>query len=451
MTTQSAVSATGSVSSTTSRRPRVTWASTIEAVPVVWAWRESGHGRIPAGSLSVMAGREGTGKSSCALWIAAQITRGTLPGTFYGRPRNVFYVAVEDSWQHTLVPRLIAAGADLSRVGRFDVIHGGDDEVTLSLPSDNDLLETAIKEHKVAAVVLDPLMSVMGAGIDTHKERDVRGALDPLAKIADRTGALILGIAHFGKSNSADPASLITGSGAFKNVPRTVFAFARDDAEEGTRVMSQVKNSLGRDDLPNLSYVIEAVDVPVAGGTSSVGRFMFTGQSVRSVDDIIRDSRTSATEEDHSEKHGAAQWLSDYLEQQGGQAPKKDIFKAARGEFAERTLQRAVQGSEFLVTSSGFPRTTTWSLAVAPPSDASSLESQSVGATGATVSDQGFHPDVLRSELRQFPQSRQSRQGSDTPQDGGVTAPMVPCDDCGDLVPEPGLCFECTVGSEVLA
>lgn len=317
MTAQSAVSATGLTASCPTRRPRVTWASTIDAVPVVWAWRESGQGRIPAGSLSVMAGREGTGKSSCALWIAAQITRGTLPGSFFGRPRNVFYVAVEDSWQHTLVPRLIAAGADLTRVGRFDVVQGGDDEVTLSLPSDNDLLEAAIKEHQVAAVVLDPLMSVMGAGIDTHKERDVRGALDPLAKIADRTGALILGIAHFGKSNSADPASLITGSGAFKNVPRTVFAFARDDAEDGTRVMTQVKNSLGRDDLPSLAYIIEAVDVPVAGGTSSVGRFTFTGESSKSVDDILRNDRASAAEENQSEKHGAAQWLSDYLEGQG--------------------------------------------------------------------------------------------------------------------------------------
>src|SRR5699024_3081841 len=47
-----------------SRRARITWASQIEPEPVVWAWRDGEHGRIPAGSLSVAAGREGTGKSS---------------------------------------------------------------------------------------------------------------------------------------------------------------------------------------------------------------------------------------------------------------------------------------------------------------------------------------------------------------------------------------------------
>ena len=71
--------------------------------------------------------------------------------------------------------------------------------------------------------------------------------------MADRTGSVFLGIAHFNKGNGTDAASLITGSGAFKNVPRSVFGFARDESDDnGGRVMSQVKNSLGRDDLHSL-------------------------------------------------------------------------------------------------------------------------------------------------------------------------------------------------------
>ena len=81
------------------RRARVTWACDIRIRPVVWAWTDNDEGRIPAGSLSIAAGREGTGKSSFGTWLAARITRGTLPGNLYGTLRRVLYVAVEDSWE----------------------------------------------------------------------------------------------------------------------------------------------------------------------------------------------------------------------------------------------------------------------------------------------------------------------------------------------------------------
>ena len=244
------------------RRARITWADQIKIRPVVWTWTDKGEGRIPAGTLCVAAGREGTGKSTFGIWLAAQITRGTLPGNLYGTPRRVLYVAIEDSWEHTLAPRLKAAGADLSMVGRFDVIEDTDEQVTLSLPADNELLEASIREHDVALVVPDPLMSVISERIDTHRTRDVRMALDPLAGIANRTGCLLLGIPHFNKNAGTDPSLLITGSGAFKDVPRSVLGFVRDaDAADGSRVMTQTKNNLGRDDLPSLRYLLERVEI----------------------------------------------------------------------------------------------------------------------------------------------------------------------------------------------
>ncbi|MGV0646719.1 AAA family ATPase [Mycolicibacterium sp. XJ2546] len=327
---------------TAARRARIMWASGIEPEPVVWAWEEGdGHGRIAAGSLSIGAGREGTGKSSYAIWLAANITRGTLPGSFYGTPRTVFYIAVEDSWKHTLVPRLIAAGADLSRIGRFEVVSTDDEELSLSLPHDNGLLEREIREHDAALVVIDPLMSVIGERIDTHREREVRSALDPLAKMADRTGAVIFGVAHFNKGSGTDAASLITGSGAFKNVPRSVFGFARDDADEdGGRVMSQVKNSLGRDDLPSLSYGIEAAEVRTRKGIATTGRFVFLGESERSVADVLRDSRTDPEEAD--ERRDAASWIKEYLIEHGGEAPAKEVIAAGQGVgYSVGTLKNA--------------------------------------------------------------------------------------------------------------
>ena len=309
------------------RHVRLTRASEIEPEPVVWAWEDNGHGRIPAGSLSIAAGREGTGKSSYGVYLAAQITKGQLPGSYYGTSRNVFYVAAEDSWRHTLVPRLIAAGADLDRVYRFDVITHEQEESTLSLPHDNILLEAKIRDEECALVVLDPLMSTVGDKIDTHRERDVRGVLDPIAKIADRTGALILGIAHFNKSNGTDPASLITGSGAFKNVPRSVFGFARDDhADSGDRIMTQVKNSLGRDDLPSWSYTIESAEIPTKKGPTTTGKFTFTGLSERTVTDALRDSHRDSDQLEM--RRDAATFIKNYLLEAGGSAPASEVIKA---------------------------------------------------------------------------------------------------------------------------
>ena len=343
----------------------MTWASDITPEPVLWAWEDDDrNGRIAAGTLAMAAGREGTGKSSAGVWLMARITTGTLPGAWFGTPRNVLYVAVEDSWRHTLVPRLMAAGADLSRVGRFDVLtETGDDGVTLSLPHDNDLLEAEVDRHSVALVTIDPLMSVIGAKVDTHRERDTRTALDPLAQLADRTGSVLLGIAHFNKGGGTDAASLITGSGAFKNVPRAVFGFARDDTDEGsTRVMTQVKNSLGRDDLPSLAYRLEGVEVPTPTGPAQTSRLVFEGNSERTVADLLRDARGG--DDERSDQDEAGTWLLDYLGGRGGEAPAGDVLKAGSGDgFAKHTLQRARRRVGVVTRKSGLQGGWVWALA----------------------------------------------------------------------------------------
>jgi len=187
------------------RRARITWAADIEPEPVTWAWiDDQGNGRVPLGVLAVGAGREGTGKSTFGSWLTARLTTGTLPGATFGTPRVVLICTIEESWKQTVVPRLIAAGADLDKVGRFDVVMDEDDELSLSLPHDLELLEGAITEHDAAMVVLDPLMSLISDRIDSHRSREVRTALDPLARMAERTGATLFGICHFNKSGGSD-------------------------------------------------------------------------------------------------------------------------------------------------------------------------------------------------------------------------------------------------------
>ncbi len=320
------------------RKLVLTRAADIEPEPVVWAWEDDGAGRIPAGSLGLAAGREGTGKSSFLIWMAARITTGTLPGSFTG-PRGVIYVAVEDSWKYTIVPRLMAAGADLKLVYRAEVQAVEGDTVSLSLPADNRLLEEAITANGISLVAVDPLMSAIGDGIDTHVNRQVRQALDPLARIADRTGAVFAGIAHFNKSIGTDASSLITASGAFKDVARFIFAFATD-AEDGTKVITQTKNSLGHSDLPSLAYRLIEATVPTAKGDARVGRFVMDGPSERTVQDILS---IQASGGDRDEKMRA----EDYLRKALAEGPRlaRDVEEEAREAYqiSKRTLDRARQ------------------------------------------------------------------------------------------------------------
>jgi hypothetical protein len=319
------------------RRLVLTPASQIEPEPVVWAWEDDGHGRMPAGSLGLAAGREGTGKSSFTIWLAAQSTRGLLPGAFYGRPRPVIYHAAEDSWKYTIVPRLTAAGADLGLVYRAEVqvIEEGD-AVLLRLPADNRLLEHAISDLGAALVVIDPLMSAISDTLDTHVNRQVRQALDPLAGIADRTGAAILGVAHFGKATNTDASSLITGSGAFKDVARFILAFATDP-QDGTCVITQTKNSLGRSDLCSLAYRIISAKVPTGKGDADVGRFVLDGPSRRSVHDIL----DALADGDGGAVARAEDYLRDALAK--GPQPSKDIEDEARNAhgISKKALERA--------------------------------------------------------------------------------------------------------------
>ena len=45
-----------------------------------------------------LGGREGVGKSTMCAHVAAQLTKGELPGDFYGTPKSVIIVSTEDDW-----------------------------------------------------------------------------------------------------------------------------------------------------------------------------------------------------------------------------------------------------------------------------------------------------------------------------------------------------------------
>jgi len=89
---------------------------TLGRVSFIWA------GLIPLGAMTMMAGEGGVGMMTLGVRVMSDVTRGTLSGEFFGRPRSVIMVAPEDGVEDVLRPRFEAAGADLSRVFFVDGI-----------------------------------------------------------------------------------------------------------------------------------------------------------------------------------------------------------------------------------------------------------------------------------------------------------------------------------------
>lgn len=340
------------------RRVLLTPASTIQVRPVHWLW----EGRAALGALTLCAGREGIGKSTLAYTLAASVTRGELEGRYSGNPKSVLVAATEDSWAHTIVPRLMAAGADLDRVFRIDVLAPRRDVPGLSLPRDLTALEAHVREQDVALILLDPLMSRLDGGLDTHKDSEVRQALEPLTALADRTGAAIIGLIHVNKGFSNDPLNLVMGSRAFTAVARSVVFVMSDPEDDQRRLLGTPKNNLGRTDLPTLTFTVKSARVAeTPEGPVFTGRLEWTGETDRSLQDALEgtgdtgDIRTAVDE--------AAAWLTDYLTEQGGQADRMSIEKAGRAAgHSIDALKRARKRLDITSSSYGFPRRTCWSL-----------------------------------------------------------------------------------------
>lgn len=325
-------------SSTESRHVVLHRASGIEPRPTTWTW----EGRIPTGSLALIAGPEGTGKSSCAYWIAAQLTLGGLPGVHQHNPRDVLIAATEDSWSRTIVPRLIAAGADLDRVWRVEVATSQGTGGYLTLPKDVHALAASAEQTNAALLLLDPIMSRLEASLDSHKDAETRQALEPISAVADRTGMSVVGLIHFNKSGSSDVLNNVMASKAFTAVARSVSTVIRDpDDETGrTRIFGTPKSNLGRDDLPLLPFELTEHSFPnAAGEVITTSRIEWLAAREGSVGDLMRQVREPS---DRSNAAEAAAWLLAYLDDHKGRALRVEVLEAGSAEgFGEELLKRA--------------------------------------------------------------------------------------------------------------
>lgn len=218
----------------------------MEAISWLWGlW-------LACGKLHILAGEAGTGKTTIALWLASILScGGRWPDGSKAEVGNVLIWSGEDDPKDTLVPRLRAAGADLSRVFIISGVQAGQDVRAFDPAKDMEgLLDAAQRIGNVKMLILDPIVNAVSG--DSHKNTEVRRGLQPVVDFGTRTGCAILGITHFSKGSvGRSPLERLVGSLAFGALARVVMVAAtRENAEDGqtSRVFMRAKSNIGPDD-----------------------------------------------------------------------------------------------------------------------------------------------------------------------------------------------------------
>jgi putative DNA primase/helicase len=183
-------------------------ASELQPEKLTWVW----PGRIPEGKLVLVGGPPGLGKSQLTAFIAATISNGgAWPcGEGSTAPGNVIMMSAEDGIEDTIIPRLIAAGANMDRIHIIASATkpDGTGRKTFSLKTDVDLLEAKAKEiGGVRLISVDPVSAYMG-GADGNGNVETREVLEPLADMANRLKIAVVAVTHLNKGGAGNQNAL---------------------------------------------------------------------------------------------------------------------------------------------------------------------------------------------------------------------------------------------------
>ncbi len=287
----------------------IVYLSDLQLRPVEWLWQD----RLAAGTLSMISGVSGSGKTWVALAIAAALSRGRDPFTCEElKPCTVLYASTEHDSSEVIHPRFATLNGDAAR---FVVLRGA-----VSTPS---VLEDALQRTHARLVILDPFPSLLGPGVDLQQPRGP--LLETLARLAEKHRCCILLIRHLEKRGPGRPANRGDRFSWISAALRTEFLAGTSPDAPAHPVLLQVKSNLGPLALP-LEYEID-----------EDGTFSWTGPSTLTMEDVLATRPTGAG---LPKRKFAGEWLRQYL-QKGCKTQATIENDAARDGVCIATLRRA--------------------------------------------------------------------------------------------------------------
>ena len=204
------------------------------------------------------------------------------------------------------------------------------------------LLEAVAQIGGVKMLIVDPVVSAVTG--DSHKNTEVRRALQPLVDLAAACQCVLLGITHFSKGGQgSDPSQRVIGSVAFTAVARVVLVAAKVKSEDGedTRILARSKSNIGPDD-GGFQYCLEQIEVDAFPGIEAAR--IAWGKSVDGNASQLLTDPNEGSAADDEEKCSARESAEDFLKEllKDGPAPTKHVEAEAKAAgIAMRTVRRA--------------------------------------------------------------------------------------------------------------
>jgi hypothetical protein len=326
-------------------------ANTVHATKVNWLWR----GRVPLGKVTMVDGEPGVNKST--VWegdIAARLTTarampdGDHPFTI---PRHVIISSTEDDAEDTLVPRLVAAGADLDYVTFAGVTDGSDESHHLVFPQDLYLLEQLVMELNAALVVIDPVMAHADGRINTWKDQDVRKIMTTLHAMAARTQCAVVLIRHVVKNQNTRAIYAGGGSVGIIGDARSGVLHVPDPDDAARRYLVPTKSNLAK--RPDtLVYHVESQRIIFPNGDQDdTAKIVWDGTDPRSADELLHDLNAAWKKKPGpipEAQQDAEDFIVEFLKS-GEDVPSKELERAA--------LEFGISKSTFTKTKSRMTKT----------------------------------------------------------------------------------------------
>jgi putative DNA primase/helicase len=239
--------------------------------PKEWIW----IGHLLRGAQELLTGLPGLGKSQVHCSFAGCVTTGAAwpDGTPGKAPASVIMVTAEDTLDQEIVPRLIAAGADLTRVHFVRCIRTvgiARQQRQFLLSEDLDALARKVTQlGDVALIMIDPITAFMGGQLNSHMTTAVRSQLGPLKDFAEANNVAVSTITHPAKNPGNRAIDHFIGSQAFiaaGRIGHACFEEIGDDEKPTGRVLFTNPKNNPSVKMPTLAYRVEAIVVGQENG-----------------------------------------------------------------------------------------------------------------------------------------------------------------------------------------
>jgi|GEM_PF-871025 len=396
----------------------ITRGDNLEVESIDWLW----SGWLARGKLHILAGAPGAGKSTIAIGLAATVTSGGRwpDGTACGLA-GVLVWSGEDDPADTILPRFLAAGGDPKSLHIITGIADANGPRPFDPGTDIAALSAAARKNPhLALLIVDPVVAAVIE--DSHKNVEVRRALQPLVTLGADLGLAVLGISHFTKGTAGrDPVERVTGSLAFGALPRVVMAAAKANGDGERRIFCRAKSNIGLD-TGGWEYRLVLTDVPGAPNVTVV-RTEWGDALEGNARELLADAEAVENSDDASEwkrdrtrLKAAAQWLRELLSK-GGLMVKDIETEANAAGYAWRLIRDAKDELRINPQKAGYAKGWQWNL---PEDDVHAPKEDDVTAPSEEPApDKAFTEDAVTSpwcgESTSPSASSSSNEGADLP------------------------------------